>query len=296
MKSHHHIAIAGLTLGLLMPLPIAMAQPSLNNGETSNTVTVKRVLGDVTALLSVDVTMREVGREYKNARIQILHEGKPVFEQAIVDHPQTKDLEGQWVMAATGFIENPENQMFLRDLDGDKNPELVVNFFSGGAHCCSSSVIYYNPVGTDRYEPLVQFWGNGGAPDKLEDLNNDGKVEFISRDDRFAYAFASYAGSGYPIQIWNYDRGTMRDVTKRHKKLIYNNATFWWETFQKQKQDQENVEFGKGSLAAYVADKYLLGQGKEGWELAQKAYYGDDKKAFFKQLRQFLREMGYTGK
>jgi hypothetical protein len=295
MKPHHHIAAIGLALGLLWPMPGVIAQPT--EPTNSNTVTVKRSLGDITALLSIDVINRpKTGREYKNTRIQILHEGKPVFDQAIADNPITQELEGQWVMAATGFIENPAKEMILQDLDGDQDPELIVNFFSGGAHCCSTSVIYRFNANTTTYEAITHFWGNGGAPEELKDLNGDGRLEFVSHDDRFAYAFGSYAGSGYPIQIWNYDQGTMRDVTKRHKKLIYHNATFWWETFQKQKQDKENVEFGKGSLAAYVADKYLLGQGKEGWDLAQKAYYGDDKKAFFQQLRQFLRETGYTGK
>jgi hypothetical protein len=293
MKLNHYLMAMGLALGLLLPIDAAIAQPT----EPSTTVTVKRSLGDITALLSVDVINRqETGREYKNTRIKILHEGKLVFEQAIGENPITQELDGQWVMAATGFIEDPSKEMLLQDLDGDKEPELIVNFFSGGAHCCSTSAIYRFNVNTATYEPITHFWGNGGSPEELKDLNGDGRLEFVSHDDRFAYAFGSYAGSGYPIQIWNYDRGTMRDVTKRHKKLIYNDASFWWETFQKQKQDKESVEFGKGPLAAYVADKYLLGQGKEGWDLAQKAYYGDDKKAFFKQLRQVLREMGYTGR
>ncbi|WP_256874547.1 hypothetical protein [Nostoc sp. C057] len=50
---------------------------------------------------------------------------------------------------------------------------------------------------------------------------------------------------------------------------------------------------GKGFLAAYLADKYLLNQGQDGWQRVQQAYKKSDRTKFFADLRKFLRETGY---
>jgi hypothetical protein len=284
------ITVIGAVAGVLLRYPVVMAQ-----APQVKPFTAQRTLGDVTAELSVDLVQEpERFTQYQNTRIKITRQGKTVFDQAIADHPVTQGLDEQWVTVALEFRDTTE-EMILRDLDGDKEPELMVNFYSGGAHCCSSSAIYRYTPQTNTYNPMVHFWGNGGGAN-LKDVNNDGKLEFISRDDRFAYAFGSYAGSGYPIQIWNYGNGRMLDVTKQYRQLVYNNAYYWWQAFQERQREQDTLEYGKGPLAAYVADKYLIGEGKDSWERAQKAYYGDDKAQFFQNLRKFLQETGYIAK
>ncbi|EKF04018.1 MULTISPECIES: hypothetical protein [unclassified Tolypothrix] len=57
-----------------------------------------------------------------------------------------------------------------------------------------------------------------------------------------------------------------------------------------QKKDEIS---GKGFLAAYLADKYMLGQGQQGWQQVQQAYKKSDRNQFFTELRKFLRETGY---
>jgi hypothetical protein len=258
-------------------------------------VTVTREVGNVKAELSVDV-IQESDRlpQYKNTRIKMTRDGNVVFDQAIVDNATTQELADHWVPAARENREENAQEMILRDLDGDREPELIVSFYSGGAHCCSTSAIYGYNAKANTYNPVTHYWGNGSAPTDLKDLNRDGKLEFVSHDDAFAYAFGSYAGSGAPLQIWNYRKGTMVNVTRQHRTLVYNDAYRWWQAFQAGKKAKDNTEFGRGLLAAYVADKYVLGEGKEGWERAQKAYYGDDKKEFFSNLRKFLQETGYA--
>jgi hypothetical protein len=272
---------------LLLRCPVAMAQNS-----QVKPFTAQRSAGNITAELSVDLIQEpERFTQYKNTRIKITRQGKTVFDQAIADHSTTQDLNEQWVAVALESRDTSE-EMILRDLDGDQEPELMVNFYSGGAHCCTSSAIYHYTPQTNTYTPMVHGWGNAGGPN-LKDVNQDGKLELISRDDRFAYAFGSYAGSGYPLQIWNYRNGSMLDVTQQYRQLVYNDAYFWWQTFQERKREQDTVEYGKGPLAAYVADKYLIGEGKDGWERAQKMYSGKDKAEFFQNLRKFLQETGY---
>ncbi len=49
----------------------------------------------------------------------------------------------------------------------------------------------------------------------------------------------------------------MINVTRRYPKLIASNATEQWQTYTKARQEGDD---GKGFLAAYLADKHMLGQ------------------------------------
>ncbi|WP_225894383.1 hypothetical protein [Atlanticothrix silvestris] len=80
-------------------------------------------------------------------------------------------------------------------------------------------------------------------------------------------------------------------VTRRYPKLIYNNAFELWKTYNQERQQGDD---GKGFLAAYLADKYLLGQGQDGWKRVQQTYQKSDRLQYFADLRKFLRETGYT--
>ena len=178
----------------------------------------------------------------------------------------------------------------MRDLDANREPEVLLDLYTGGAHCCTYSLIYRYDAAKKQYSYIRHDWGNVGY--RLEDFDKDTIPEFNSRDDRFAYAFGSYAGSGFPLQIWQYRQGEMLQVTRQYPKLIYSNAYFWWQLFVKNAQD--TVEYGRGPLAAYLADKYLLGQGQDGWKRVQQVYRGSDRQQYFTELRSFLQKTGYT--
>src|SRR5207244_3839241 len=60
----------------------------------------------------------------------------------------------------------------VRDLDGDAEPEVVLDLYSGGAHCCYSTDIYrYNGSG---YSLGEHAWGDVGY--RLADLHRDTQV------------------------------------------------------------------------------------------------------------------------
>ena len=105
----------------------------------------------------------------------------------------------------------------VRDLDGDGEPEVLIDLFTGGAHCCFYTVILRYDGGT--YRGTVAFWGD---PDYSlrADLDRDGRPELVTADDRFAYAFTFYAASVLPIRIESYDHGTLTDVTSRFPSLV----------------------------------------------------------------------------
>ncbi len=224
--------------------------------------------------------------QFKNIQLKITRAGKTLVDQPL------PESEGNWPMVAleTDWGKEKAAKTFqVRDFDGNQEPEILIDLFTGGAHCCSYSLIYrYNPT-IQKYSYMRQDWGNGGY--QIQDLNKDGVPEFQSRDDAFAYAFGSYAGSGYPLQIWQYRQGKMVDVTRQYPKLIYDDAYYWWQAFVERRNDM--VEYGKGPIAAYVANKYLLGQGQDGWKRAQQAYRGPDRQQFFAELQKFLQQTGY---
>lgn len=195
---------------------------------------------------------------------------------------------GQTLLNQPTQVECRLSEVRVRDLDGNREPEVLVNFFTGGAHCCTISRIYRYDPNQRRYRSIDTSWGHTGY--KLEDLDRDGVPEFNSADNRFAYKFSSFAGSGFPIQIWQYRQGRMIDVTRRYPNLVRRDANNWWQRYiESRNQGYES----KGSLAAYLADKYLIGEEKDGWERVQQAYKESDRQQFFSELRSFLRETGY---
>ena len=191
--------------------------------------------------------------------------------------------------------------LVTQDLDGDGDPEVILDFYSGGAHCCSTTVIYsYNPD-RRRYSAINHYWGNGGYT--LEDLNGDGIPEFNSRDDNFAYAFTDYAASRYPIQIWQYEQYAMHDVTRNFPNVVYGHALQLWQEYSSLRDKRSSglspeeikrrPQVEQAVLAAYLANKYLLGQEEDGWHRLWRVYWWRDRHDFFGSLDGFLRRTGY---
>jgi hypothetical protein len=121
---------------------------------------------------------------------------------------------------------------------------------------------------------------------RLADPDRDRRVEFVSADDRFAYAFASFAGSGFPLRIWTYAAGRLSETTRAYPTLIAKDAAKQWRWYRTRRAHGEV----RGLLAAWAADQCLLGRCQEALtrlrRLSQPASY-------VRKLRAFLRRTGY---
>jgi len=210
---------------------------------------------------------------WQNPRLRLVRNGQTVFNEDI----SKKEVGYCWLL-----------DLQVRDLDKDNEPEIILDVFSGGAHCCTSSLIYRYNARTKKYAAIAHRWGNGERY-SIEDIGRDGTVEFVFRDDRFAYKFASFGGSYYPLQIWRYSQGKMTDVTRRYPQAVKNHAVQLWQKYITTKTQIEE----KGILAAYLADKYSLGEGEDGWRRLREVYRESDRQKFFSDLRKFLQETGY---
>ena len=123
---------------------------------------------------------------------------------------------------------------------------------------------------------LNHFWGNAGY--QLSDLDADGVPEFATRDDSFAYAFAAYAVSRYPIAIWRYDGQSMENVTREFPDLIYSDAYRHWQEFERLRNSEIFDE-------PYTDDTAYI---------YRAVYRRGDRDQFFAELSSFLSETGYT--
>jgi hypothetical protein len=242
-------------------------------GQGPSMVTQQSQWGDYQATLSYPRLDPVQG--YQNIHLKVTKGG-----EVIVDRPVDREDAADRPLSEQG-----SETFSLQDLDGDNRPEVLVDLYTGGAHCCTYSAIYPK-AGTQKV--LHHDWGN--TVYSIRDLNNDGVPELQSGDDRFAYAFSSYAASGYPLRVWRYENGEMQDATQQYPEAIKQNAEQTWQNILRAQTEGSEV---RGYLAAYLADQYSLGQAESGWQRLQEVYRERDRSAFFQQLRQFLDKNGY---
>jgi hypothetical protein len=91
---------------------------------------------------------------------------------------------------------------------------VLFESFTGGAHCCNAVQAAIPEAGGFRLVPLGHY--DGDRLDRLpSDLDGDGRVDFVVRDDAFLYAFSSYADSFSPPRVLNIVDGKVADVSNR---------------------------------------------------------------------------------
>ena len=88
------------------------------------------------------------------------------------------------------------------DLNADGYPDLVVETFSGGAHCCFGTQVFSL---RSREAVLILQKPESNAGGYFEDLNVDGISEFVTYDDSFAYQYCPYAAGVTVKVIMAYD-------------------------------------------------------------------------------------------
>ena len=217
---------------------------------------------------------------FTDARMTIWRAGKKAFAESVPQNPRGEPEYGIFGFASSFAV---------RDLDGDGEPEVMLQLDWNGAHCCEWSRVYRYDRRTGTYVPRIHFWGDGAASPRLRDLDGDGRAEFLSKDDRFAYDFDGYAGSVMPIRIWSYREGRFHDTTRRFPAAIRRDAASIWRLYLKQR----GKESTRGILPAWAADEYMLGRGPRAERGLAASPYGD---AYVRAVRRLLRTTGYVGR
>jgi len=168
----------------------------------------------------------------------------------------------------------------FRDLDGDGSDELLLDLFTGGAHCCFVEQL----VDFSTSPPLTVQKDFGDPGERVETLG--GRVVLLSADDTFAYRFTAYVASGLPIQIWTYGGGRFHDVTRSYPAQIARDARSWWSAYVQERRRRGDV---RGLLAAWAADQALLGRAAS----ARATIARLEPAGYVRELWRFLASEGY---
>ncbi|WP_293074771.1 S-layer homology domain-containing protein [Okeania sp. SIO3B5] len=225
-----------------------------------------------------------------NLNLKIIRGGEIILNEPIPVKSLADDSEYD---TETEVLAGKFVKVQLLDLDGNGESEVLVDLmtinnndvvFDSGTY---SFIYLYEPT-RNKYSMLRHFWGNVNY--RLADLDKDNIPEFQSVDSRFANVFSNINDAKFPIRIWQYRQGEMLDITRQYPVQINTSASELWLEFYQRSSQNKNV---KGVLAAYLANKYLLGQKEDGWKLVEKVYQKSDREVYFNNLRQFLADQGY---
>jgi hypothetical protein len=269
-------------------LAAAAAADAVPQKETP--VTESATKGNVRADLSYVKVVESAGfTTYRDLRLTISRDGQVVESR---QPPRWGSFNLLW----PGSSWKNSKSVHVADLDGDDEPEVTVDLYTGGAHCCR--MLYaYRWNGTAYAAQQMQ---TGSSLYSQRDLDADGRPEWITADPRFEYLFTSFAGSAVPLRIYDYRDGNFVAVTGKFPSLVRKDATRWWRIYQRRPSSNYSDD-NRGFLAAWAADMCLLGEGARVWPtLAAANRQGKlggqgspTGLAYIGKLRQKLRAFGY---
>jgi hypothetical protein len=177
------------------------------------------------------------------------------------------------------------------DLDNDGKTEVLVEYYSGGAHCCTTLEAYR--LSGDKLVYLDSiFWGNGGYV--VKDLNSDGKYEIEGDNDMFAYAFTAYAGNRSFLRIYDFANDRFVDATSQFRPLVMDKIRSLEKDLSEATKNpidcsgdgfSTNAGEVKTILAAILGSYHSIGNSSMGYELIDKTYNCPDKQQFVETLK-----------
>ena len=241
---------------------------------------------------NVTATFRFTGKvpNFHGLRLSISRGRTVVYDQPVVSKFCAKLC---W--PGPGIGKRPSVQVV--DVEHTGDPDVVLNLYSGGAHCCTVVQIFSFDLGTSSYVETERVFGDPEA--RIVDLRHDGRFEFLTADDTFAYRFTDFAASGLPIEILTFANGRFTDVTRSYPRLVAKDAALWLKAFKGMARD--HYADSVGVIAAWAADEDLLGHTKlVSRYLHQQAAAGHLNGSFtpggtkfIANLQKFLRRRGY---
>ncbi len=161
------------------------------------------------------------------------------------------------------FYADPPVSLQIAELDpSNETPEVVVSFYSGGAHCCSQTSVVENAPDGSGWK-TIEIGEFDGGPLLAADVDGDGRYEFETRDNAFLYAFACYACSTAPLQLFGIDRGEVKNITAE-ERFMPAHAAYLKGMISEVPEEESDAN---GFLAGYVGEKSLLGESKGAWAL-----------------------------
>ncbi|MEA3014364.1 MAG: hypothetical protein QOD42_2909 [Sphingomonadales bacterium] len=199
-----------------------------------------------------------------------------------------------WVLTFRSFPTSPiyEHGLSVGRLDAAGHRFVMWQAYTGGAHCCFDIQL----ILPDEPERGVISLGNFDMEmmtDIPADVDGDGRTDFVPRDNDFLYAFASFAGSFAPPQIWNVEGGRAVNVSAAPRyRALFVEAMAETRPICLEREGERN-----GACAAFIAAAARIGETDRAWAEMLAAYDrdgdGDERGPFPARLRAFLVAHGY---
>jgi len=133
---------------------------------------------------------------YKNEKtgdacLQVFRDGKVIFKRSIGN-------DGYYQIGQRDDKSHPNTVSITNgtDITGRGHPDMIVSFYSGGAHCCLSYDVF-------ELEPTFRLVATLDAQDgdSASFRRIGGQYYFVANDWTFAYWLGSFAGSPAPKVI-----------------------------------------------------------------------------------------------
>lgn len=207
---------------------LVVAAPAAAETETAS-------LGTVAATFSYE---KVDDFQYSGMTVQITRSGAVAFNGVA----QAEGCESPYCAPGKAV---DDRSLHVVDLEGDGEPEVIVDLYTGGAHCCVIADIFR--WAGNAYVSVSRNFADFG-------YTLDGGT-FVTGDARFGYAFASFADSAMPVRLLTFRAGTWSDVTRAHPETLRADAARWLKEYKKRRKGTRAL----GLLAAWVADEYRLG-------------------------------------
>lgn len=209
---------------------------------------VTKTVDGVTATVSYQRTgTPSTGAQYGKLRLTVRAKGRTTLRRL----PMTG-------AARVAYLTRP--RLTVREVTGDGIPDVIVDVYTGGAHCCSiSTIVRSTPKGWGN--PLVHDWADHSYD--LKDAGGSPTPEFITDDARFTGTYAAYAVSAAPIQILSMEGGQLQNVTTQFPEWIRKDVAEWqqrWQDIAKENDPVIVADGGRAAAAAWIADLVMLGQ------------------------------------
>jgi hypothetical protein len=273
---------------IAIALAAVLAGPS-----TALALTQTASSGNVTATFSF--TAKLPPYRHEKLRLEIVRGGRTAYDARVV---------AKFCGSYCGPLNagRHETSVHVVDLEPGGEPDVVLDLYSGGAHCCVIEEIFSFDSASNTYVKTEHNFGDPG--ESIVDLGHNGQLEFVTANDAFAYEFTDYAASGMPIDILTFSHGRFHDVTKSYPELIAKDAAIWLKAFKSQAHEHPAYQDTTGVIAAWAADECNLGECASAFRyVAKQAKAGHLNSAlgppsgrrFVAKLGRFLRKLGYLG-
>ena len=218
-------------------------------------------------IFRVDYGSKKTSGQIKNGQVTatIEHQRRINSDGSNVVQPVVNLQVGGLAVGSisTPEVRSPHSILQVVELDlSNPYPEVLLSTFTGGAHCCSDTrVLTSDSSGKNWIEVSLGVFD--GVPAPATDPIKGGEYVIVSDDNRFIGKFGSYADSWRPARIWRLQGNAFIDVTHKPEYLPIHRASLnrmasWF--------SRSHVDYPNGFLAAYVANKSLVGELFDGWD------------------------------